>query len=165
MCHPPNCNLAISLHLYYDAEKTRDELRAQVYDAMSEDKTQSEVEKEVGEGEQKNQEEVKEKVGAPKEGDAESPKTEKPTKHEAKPAENEENLAEHDVKPAENEKPAEKSEGLDESAFKKEDVTVSNGVTEKVEEKNGNEENEEPMEEDGGGSEAWWSLGSTRFAY
>ncbi len=52
--------------------------------------------------------------------------------------------------------------------FKKEDVTVSNGVTEKggkdekVEEKNGNEE---PMEEDGRGTEAWWSLGSTRFVY
>ncbi|XP_016088016.1 histone-binding protein N1/N2-like isoform X3 [Sinocyclocheilus grahami] len=121
-------------------EKTRDELRAQVYDAMSEDKTQSEVEKEVGEGEQKNQEEVKEKqekVEAPKEGDAASQKTEKPAEHEAKPAEND----------------AEKSEGVDKSASIKEDVTVSNGVAEKdekVEEKNGNEEKEEPMEEGGG---------------
>ncbi|XP_058636215.1 nuclear autoantigenic sperm protein isoform X3 [Onychostoma macrolepis] len=132
-------------------EKTRDELRAQVYDAMSEDKTQSEVEKEVGEGEQKNQEEVKkqEKVESPNEGGAASPKTEKPAEHEAKPAENE--------KPAE--KDAEKSEGVDESASKKEDVTVSNRAIEKaeqdekVEEKHGNEENEEPMEEDGGGNE------------
>ncbi|XP_016088014.1 histone-binding protein N1/N2-like isoform X1 [Sinocyclocheilus grahami] len=144
-------------------EKTRDELRAQVYDAMSEDKTQSEVEKEVGEGEQKNQEEVKEKqekVEAPKEGDAASQKTEKPAEHEAKPAENE-NLAEHEAKPAQDEekqaehevKPAEKSEGVDKSASIKEDVTVSNGVAEKdekVEEKNGNEEKEEPMEEGGG---------------
>ncbi|XP_016088015.1 histone-binding protein N1/N2-like isoform X2 [Sinocyclocheilus grahami] len=146
-----------------EEEKTRDELRAQVYDAMSEDKTQSEVEKEVGEGEQKNQEEVKEKqekVEAPKEGDAASQKTEKPAEHEAKPAENE-NLAEHEAKPAQDEekqaehevKPAEKSEGVDKSASIKEDVTVSNGVAEKdekVEEKNGNEEKEEPMEEGGG---------------
>ncbi|XP_016389872.1 histone-binding protein N1/N2-like isoform X2 [Sinocyclocheilus rhinocerous] len=140
-------------------EKTRDELRAQVYDAMSEDKTQSEVEKEVGEGEQKNQE-VKEKqetVKESKEGDAASPKTKKPAEHEAKPAENEK-LSEHEAKPAqdeekqaENEEPAEKvekSKAVDESASKKEDVTVSNGVTEKGdEEKNGNEENEEPMED------------------
>uniref|UniRef100_A0A673MGA3 Histone-binding protein N1/N2-like n=1 Tax=Sinocyclocheilus rhinocerous TaxID=307959 RepID=A0A673MGA3_9TELE len=206
-------------------EKTRDELRAQVYDAMTEDKTWSEVEKEVGEGEQKNQEEVKEKqekVEAPKEGDAASQKTEKPAEHKAKPAENEklaeleakpaqdeEKQAEHEVKPAENEKQAEheakpaqdeekqaehevkpaeneklaeheakpaqdeekraehevkpaekdaeKSEGVDKSGSIKEDVTVSNGVTEKaekdekVEEKN--EETEEPMEEGGGGSE------------
>ncbi|XP_016398244.1 histone-binding protein N1/N2-like isoform X3 [Sinocyclocheilus rhinocerous] len=216
-------------------EKTRDELRAQVYDAMTEDKTWSEVEKEVGEGEQKNQEEVKEKqekVEAPKEGDAASQKTEKPAEHKAKPAENEklaeleakpaqdeEKQAEHEVKPAENEKQAEheakpaqdeekqaehevkpaeneklaeheakpaqdeekraehevkpaekdkqaehevkpaekdaeKSEGVDKSGSIKEDVTVSNGVTEKaekdekVEEKN--EETEEPMEEGGG---------------
>ncbi|XP_059416203.1 histone-binding protein N1/N2-like isoform X5 [Carassius carassius] len=129
-------------------EKTRDELRAQVYDAMSEDKTQSEIEKEVGKCEQKNQE-VKEKVEEPNEGDAASPKTEKPAEHEAKPA--------PDEKPAENEEPAAevKSKSVDESAPKKEDVTVSNGVTEKAEkdekfeEKNGNEENEEPMEEDG----------------
>lgn len=180
--HHPNCNPEISLRLYYNAEKTRDELRAQVYDAMSEDKTQSELEKEVGEGEQKNQEEVKEKqekVGLPNEGDAASPKAE----HEAKPAENEEKLAEHEAEPTPDEekqneheakpaeKDAEKSEGVDESASKKEDITVSNGVTEKaekdekVEEKHGNEENEEPMEEDDGGSEAWWNLGSTRFAY
>ncbi|XP_059416202.1 histone-binding protein N1/N2-like isoform X4 [Carassius carassius] len=185
-------------------EKTRDELRAQVYDAMSEDKTQSEIEKEVGKCEQKNQE-VKEKVEEPNEGDAASPKTEKPAEHEAKPAPDEEKPAEHeakpapdeekpaeheakpapdeekpaeheakpapdeekpaeneakpapDEKPAENEEPAAevKSKSVDESAPKKEDVTVSNGVTEKAEkdekfeEKNGNEENEEPMEEDG----------------
>uniref|UniRef100_A0A8C2KVZ7 Nuclear autoantigenic sperm protein (histone-binding) n=2 Tax=Cyprinus carpio TaxID=7962 RepID=A0A8C2KVZ7_CYPCA len=134
-------------------EKTRDELRAQVYDAMSEDKIQSEVDKEVGEGEQKNQEEVKEKVEASEEGDAASHKTEKPAKHKAEPSENEK-LAEHEAKPAQHEeKPAEKSEGVDEGATIKEDVTASNGVTEKdekVEEKNGNKENEEPMEEDGG---------------
>ncbi|XP_043098603.1 nuclear autoantigenic sperm protein isoform X1 [Puntigrus tetrazona] len=142
-------------------EKTRDELRAQVYDAMSEDKNQSEVEKEEGEGKQ-NQEEFKEKqemVEAPKEGDAASIKTEKPTEdeaqpteNEAKPAQDEEKPAEDEAKPAENEKPTEKEiekSGVDESATKKEEVTVSNGVTEKVEEKNGNEENEEPMEEDG----------------
>ncbi|XP_042581971.1 histone-binding protein N1/N2-like isoform X3 [Cyprinus carpio] len=133
-------------------EKTRDELRAQVYDAMSEDKIQSEVDKEVGEGEQKNQEEVKEKVEASEEGDAASHKTEKPAKHKAEPSENEK-LAEHEAKPAQHEeKPAEKSEGVDEGATIKEDVTASNGVTEKdekVEEKNGNKENEEPMEEDG----------------
>ncbi|KTG34549.1 hypothetical protein cypCar_00005018 [Cyprinus carpio] len=149
----------ISIRLYYDAEKTRDELRAQVYDAMSEDKIQSEVDKEVGEGEQKNQEEVKEKVEASEEGDAASHKTEKPAKHKAEPSENEK-LAEHEAKPAQHEeKPAEKSEGVDEGATIKEDVTASNGVTEKdekVEEKNGNKENEEPMEEDGG-SEAWWN--------
>uniref|UniRef100_A0A8C1XFT4 Nuclear autoantigenic sperm protein (histone-binding) n=1 Tax=Cyprinus carpio TaxID=7962 RepID=A0A8C1XFT4_CYPCA len=134
-------------------EKTRDELRAQVYDAMSEDKIQSEVDKEVGEGEQKNQEEVKEKVEASEEGDAASHKTEKPAKHKAEPSENEK-LAEHEAKPAQHEeKPSEKSEGVDEGATIKEDVTASNGVTEKdekVEEKNGNKENEEPMEEDGG---------------
>ncbi|XP_067315963.1 nuclear autoantigenic sperm protein isoform X2 [Pseudorasbora parva] len=91
-------------------EKTRDELRAQVYDAMSEDnKTQSEVETDVGNGEQKE-------VEVPKEADAASPKTEKPAEHEAKPAENE-TLAEDKAKPAENEelaedkaKPAEKVE-------------------------------------------------------
>ncbi|XP_016346929.1 nuclear autoantigenic sperm protein isoform X4 [Sinocyclocheilus anshuiensis] len=182
-------------------EKTRDELRAQVYDAMSEDKTQSEVEKEVGEGEQKNQEvkEKQEKVKESKEGDAASPTTKKPaeneelseheakpseneelseheakpaeneelseheakpaeneelSEHEAKPAENEEKQAEHEAKPAESEEPAEeveKSKAVDESASKKQDVTVSNGVTEKDEkgdeEKNGTEENEEPMED------------------
>ncbi|XP_052455651.1 histone-binding protein N1/N2-like isoform X3 [Carassius gibelio] len=161
-------------------EKTRDELRAQVYDAMSEDKTQSEIEKEVGKGEQKN-EEVEGKVEEPKEGDAASLKTEKPAEleakpapdvktaeHEAKPAPDEEKPAEHEAKPApdedkpaqdeeksaENEEPAkevEKLKSVDESASKK-DVTVSNGLTEKdekFEEKNGNEENEEPMEEDG----------------
>ncbi|KTF99358.1 hypothetical protein cypCar_00009417 [Cyprinus carpio] len=85
-------------------EKTRDELRAQVYDAMSEDKTQSEVEKEVGEGEQKNQE-VK-KVEEPKEGDAASPKTEKPSE----PAQDEAKQAEHEAKAAENEEPAEEVE-------------------------------------------------------
>ncbi|XP_026069307.1 nuclear autoantigenic sperm protein isoform X3 [Carassius auratus] len=154
-------------------EKTRDELRAQVYDAMSEDKTQSEIEKEVGKGEQKN-EEVEGKVEEPKEGDAASPKTEKPAEHEAKPApdvktteheakpapdvktaEHEAKPAPDEDKPAENEEPAkevEKLKSVDESASKKEDVTVSNGLTEKdekFEEKNGNEENEEPMEEDG----------------
>ncbi|XP_042614356.1 histone-binding protein N1/N2-like isoform X1 [Cyprinus carpio] len=131
-------------------EKTRDELRAQVYDAMSEDKTQSEVEKEVGEGEQKNQE-VK-KVEEPKEGDAASPKTEKPSE----PAQDEAKQAEHEAKAAENEEPAEeveKSKSVNESTSEKEDVTVSNGVTENAEkdekddEKNGNEE---PMEKDGG---------------
>ncbi|KAK2889254.1 hypothetical protein Q8A67_014629 [Cirrhinus molitorella] len=84
-------------------EKTRDELRAQVYDAMSEDKTQSEVEKEVGEGE-KNQEKVEEKqekTETPKEGESTSPKTEKPVEHKAKPAQDQEKLAEHDAKPAE----------------------------------------------------------------
>uniref|UniRef100_A0A8C1V6B0 Nuclear autoantigenic sperm protein (histone-binding) n=1 Tax=Cyprinus carpio TaxID=7962 RepID=A0A8C1V6B0_CYPCA len=108
-------------------EKTRDELRAQVYDAMSEDKTQSEVEKEVGEGEQKNQE-VK-KVEEPKEGDAASPKTEKPSE----PAQDEGIQAEHEAKAAENEEPAEeveKSKSVNESTSEKEDVTVSNGVTE-----------------------------------
>uniref|UniRef100_A0A8C0Y8K7 Nuclear autoantigenic sperm protein (histone-binding) n=2 Tax=Cyprinus carpio TaxID=7962 RepID=A0A8C0Y8K7_CYPCA len=108
-------------------EKTRDELRAQVYDAMSEDKTQSEVEKEVGEGEQKNQE-VK-KVEEPKEGDAASPKTEKPSE----PAQDEAKQAEHEAKAAENEEPAEeveKSKSVNESTSEKEDVTVSNGVTE-----------------------------------
>ncbi|RXN35551.1 histone-binding N1 N2-like isoform X1 [Labeo rohita] len=168
-------------------EKTRDELRAQVYDAMSEDKTQSEAEKEVGEGE-KNQEKVKEKqetVEAPKEGDAASPKTEKPAEHEAKPTQDEEKKAELEAKPAQDEekkaeleaKPAQEEEkkaeqeakptqdkekqpekdksGVDEGTSKKE-VTVSNGTVkaekdEKAdEEKNGNEENEEPMEEDGG---------------
>ncbi|XP_059426940.1 histone-binding protein N1/N2-like isoform X2 [Carassius carassius] len=144
-------------------EKTRDELRAQVYDAMSEDQTRSDVEKEVGEGEQ-NQEQVKkqEKVDLPKERDAGSPKTEKPAEHKAKlaerdanPAQDEEKRAEHEVKPTKSEKPGEKdaakSEGVDESCSIKEDVTVSNGVTEKAEkvEKNGNKENEEPMEEDG----------------
>ncbi|XP_067229632.1 nuclear autoantigenic sperm protein isoform X3 [Chanodichthys erythropterus] len=157
-------------------EKTRDELRAQVYDAMSEDnKTQSEVGTEVGEGEQKNQEEDKEnqkEVEVPKEAEAASPKTEKPAENEAKAAENEqklagneEKLAENEAKPAGNEeklaeneaKPAEKdvekSNGVEEGAPKKEDITVSNGVAEKAEdeeEKNGNEDTEEPMEEDGG---------------
>ncbi|XP_051753969.1 nuclear autoantigenic sperm protein isoform X2 [Ctenopharyngodon idella] len=226
-------------------EKTRDELRAQVYDAMSEDnKTQSEVGTEVGEGEQKNQKDDKEnqkEVEVPKEVVAAFPKIEKPAEHEAKPAENEEKLAENEAKPAkeklaeseakpaeneeklaeseakpaeneklaeseakpaeneklaeseakpaeneeklaeseakpaENEKlaeseakpakeklaeseakPAEKGEksnGVDEGASKKEDITVSNGVTQKAEdeeEKNGNEDTEEPMEEDGG---------------
>uniref|UniRef100_A0A8C1V3A9 Nuclear autoantigenic sperm protein (histone-binding) n=1 Tax=Cyprinus carpio TaxID=7962 RepID=A0A8C1V3A9_CYPCA len=110
-------------------EKTRDELRAQVYDAMSEDKTQSEVEKEVGEGEQKNQE-VK-KVEEPKEGDAASPKTEKPSE----PAQDEGIQAEHEAKAAENEEPAEeveKSKSVNESTSEKEDVTVSNGVTENL---------------------------------
>ncbi|XP_016140203.1 nuclear autoantigenic sperm protein isoform X2 [Sinocyclocheilus grahami] len=91
-------------------EKTRDELRAQVYDAMSEDKTQSEVEKEVGEGEQKIQEvkEKQEKVNESKEGDAASPKTKKPAEHEAKPAQDEEKPGEHEAKPAQDEeKPAE----------------------------------------------------------
>ncbi|XP_026121105.1 histone-binding protein N1/N2-like isoform X1 [Carassius auratus] len=138
-------------------EKTRDELRAQVYDAMSEDQTRSDV-KEVGEGEQ-NQEEVEkqEKVDSLKERDAASPKTEKPAEHKAKlaerdanPAQDEEKRAEHEVKPAE--KDAVKSEGVDESSSMKEDVTVSNEVTEKAEkvEKSENKENEEPMEEDGG---------------
>ncbi|XP_026121106.1 histone-binding protein N1/N2-like isoform X2 [Carassius auratus] len=137
-------------------EKTRDELRAQVYDAMSEDQTRSDV-KEVGEGEQ-NQEEVEkqEKVDSLKERDAASPKTEKPAEHKAKlaerdanPAQDEEKRAEHEVKPAE--KDAVKSEGVDESSSMKEDVTVSNEVTEKAEkvEKSENKENEEPMEEDG----------------
>ncbi|XP_056115341.1 nuclear autoantigenic sperm protein isoform X2 [Rhinichthys klamathensis goyatoka] len=94
-------------------EKTRDELRAQVYDAMSEDnKTQSEVETEVGEGEQNNQEDKQNEVEVPKEADAASPKSEKPAEKEklaedkAKPAEKEK-LAEDKAKPAEKEKLAE----------------------------------------------------------
>ncbi|XP_077054683.1 nuclear autoantigenic sperm protein isoform X5 [Siphateles boraxobius] len=161
-------------------EETRDELRAQVYDAMSEDnKTQSEVETEVGEGEQKNQEDEKQKeVEVPKEADAASPKSEKPAEHSEKPAEKEklaedkaklaedeakpaekEKLAEDEAKPAENEEPADndvKSNGADEGASKEEDITASNRVTEKAEndeEKNGNEDTEEPMEEDGGDDE------------
>ncbi|XP_073707991.1 nuclear autoantigenic sperm protein isoform X2 [Garra rufa] len=154
-------------------EKTRDELRAQVYDAMSEDQIQSGVEKEVDEGENQEEVEKQEKTETPKKGDAESPKSEKPAEHEAKPAQDEEKQAEPDAKPTDEEKQAEKeakpkpeekpaekdvekSEGVDESASKKEDVTVSNETekAEKVEkadeQKNGNEENEEPMEEDGG---------------
>ncbi|XP_056316070.1 nuclear autoantigenic sperm protein isoform X2 [Danio aesculapii] len=91
-------------------EKTRDELRAQVYDAMSEDKTQSEVEKEeCGEGKQNNQDEVKKQVKvdeAPKEADTASAETEKPIEDEAKPPENEKPV-ENEVKPAESVKPAE----------------------------------------------------------
>ncbi|NP_956076.2 nuclear autoantigenic sperm protein [Danio rerio] len=85
-------------------EKTRDELRAQVYDAMSEDNTRSEVEKEeCGEGERNNKEEDEKQVKvdeAPKEADTAS-KTEKPTEDEAKPAENQEKMAVDEEKPAE----------------------------------------------------------------
>ncbi|KAG1938494.1 nuclear autoantigenic sperm protein isoform X1 [Pimephales promelas] len=107
-------------------EETRDELRAQVYDAMSADnKTQSEVETEVGEGEQKNQEDKQNEVEVPKEADAASPKSAKPAEREklaedeAKPGDDEkisedkakpdekEKLAEDKAKPAENEKLAE----------------------------------------------------------
>ncbi|XP_077054679.1 nuclear autoantigenic sperm protein isoform X1 [Siphateles boraxobius] len=100
-------------------EETRDELRAQVYDAMSEDnKTQSEVETEVGEGEQKNQEDEKQKeVEVPKEADAASPKSEKPAEHSEKPAEKEK-IAEDEAKPAEKEKLAEDKAKLAEDEAK-----------------------------------------------
>ncbi|CAM4625524.1 unnamed protein product [Leuciscus chuanchicus] len=96
----------------------------------------------------------KEKLAEDKAKPAEKEKLAEDNK--AKPAEKEK-LAEDKAKPAENEEPADngvKSNGADEGASKKEDVTVSNRVTEKVindeEEKNGNEDTEEPMEEDGG---------------
>ncbi|TRY59224.1 hypothetical protein DNTS_014617, partial [Danionella cerebrum] len=77
-------------------EKTRDELRAQVYDAMSEDKTQSEVDKEPGEG------------GKESQVDAESSKVEK---SEATAGENKEEPIEDEAKPAVNEdKPVENKE-------------------------------------------------------
>ncbi|XP_051563750.1 histone-binding protein N1/N2-like isoform X2 [Myxocyprinus asiaticus] len=125
-------------------EKTRDELRAQVYDAMSEDKTSSEVEKEVGEEEQKMQDK---EAKALKE-DAASPKSElKAVENESKHTDNEEKPAESEVK---------KTNGVAEGALEKEDVTVSNGVTKAekdeigTDEQSGNKENEEPMEEGGG---------------
>ncbi|XP_051986423.1 histone-binding protein N1/N2-like isoform X3 [Xyrauchen texanus] len=129
-------------------EKTRDELRAQVYDAMSVDKS-SEVEKEVGQEEQKMQEQVKEQDNEAKalNEDAASPKS------ELKAVENESKHTD-DEKPVERE--VQKTNGV-EGALEKEDATVSNGVTKKAEkeelgtdEQSGNKENEKPMEGGGG---------------
>ncbi|TRY59222.1 hypothetical protein DNTS_014617, partial [Danionella cerebrum] len=129
-------------------EKTRDELRAQVYDAMSEDKTQSEVDKEPGEG------------GKESQVDAESSKVEKSeaTAGDVEPAENKEKPGEDVAKPTHDEVNRVKAKVQDKSVEKskdeagdslKEDAAVSNGVAQK-DEQNGNEETEEPMEEDGG---------------
>ncbi|XP_051996837.1 nuclear autoantigenic sperm protein isoform X2 [Xyrauchen texanus] len=135
-------------------EKTRDELRVQVYDAMSADKASSEVEK-VWEGEQEVEDQDK-KVNAPKEDNSVLPKTEE------KPAENGNTSDENVEKPAENEnKPAEKgtpavsevkkSNSVAEGASEK-NVIVSDGLTDKAEkDKSTDEQNEtdEPMEEGG----------------
>ncbi|KAG1938497.1 nuclear autoantigenic sperm protein [Pimephales promelas] len=122
-------------------EETRDELRAQVYDAMSADnKTQSEVETEVGEGEQKNQEDKQNEVEVPKEADAASPKS-------AKPAEREK-LAEDEAKPGDDEKISEDKAKPDEKEKLAEDKAKPAENEKLAEDKATPAENEEPADKD-----------------
>ncbi|XP_057193628.1 nuclear autoantigenic sperm protein isoform X2 [Triplophysa rosa] len=127
-------------------EKTRDELRAQVYDAMSEE-TSTGVQKEQEDDEQEEAEKKPKEGGQKKSTEEEGGDQKQHEKKEDVKVRSEEDAPKTEQNLAENK--AEKSNG----ALEREDASGSNGVSEKAEkDKEATENqngNDEPMEEEG----------------